>query len=127
MREVDEHLQSSGGAIHLAKAEFFRTLGHPIRVRIVELLRDGERSVGDLQSALKLDSGGASQHLAVLRREGVLARRKEGTSVFYSVKDVGTFQLLETARQILSARFEETQALLEGLAAPAAPLRGDRR
>ena len=124
---MDGHLEPAGSAIHLAKAELFRTLGHPIRVRIVELLRHGERSVGDLQSALKLESAGASQHLAVLRREGLLERRKEGTSVFYAVKDVRTFQLLETARQILSARFEETQALLEGLAEPVAPLRGGRR
>lgn len=95
-------------------------------MRIVELLRDGERSVRDLQSALELDSGGASQHLMVLRREGLLERRKEGTSVFYSVKDVRTFQLVAMARQILSTRFEETQALLEGLATPVAPGTGDR-
>lgn len=111
--------RSSSNAIHLAKAAFFRTLGHPIRLRIVELLRDGERSVRDLQSALELGSGGASQHLMVLRREGLLERRKEGTNVFYSVKDVRTFQLVEMARQILSTRFEETQTLLEGLATPA--------
>lgn len=113
---------SSNEAIHLIKAELFRTLGHPLRVRILEILRDGEQSVGALQAALD-DNGAASQHLTVLRRQGLVASRKEGTSVFYSVKDARTFQLLETARQLLSARVEETAALLEGLV-DAAPVGG---
>lgn len=114
-------------AIHLIKAELFRTLGHPLRVRILEILRDGEQSVGALQAALD-DHGAASQHLTVLRRQSLVSSRKEGTSVFYSVKDARTFQLLEIARQLLTARFEETAALLEGLAdaAPAGQL-GTRR
>ncbi len=99
------------------KADFFRTLGHPARVRILELLRDGERSVGDLQAALELDSSGTSQHLSVLKRAGMLESRKDGTSVYYRVKDPRTFQLLEVARQILTAQLEETRALLDDLAA----------
>lgn len=87
--------------LHVVKAEFFRTLGHPVRVRILELLRDGERSVGALQVALDLDSGGTSQQLAALRRIGVVEGRRAGTSVFYSVTDDAVFDLLEDARQIL--------------------------
>ena len=67
--------------IYVAKAEFFRVLGHPARVRILELLREGEHSVGELQVALGLDSSGTSQHLGVLRRQGILESRREGTSV----------------------------------------------
>jgi DNA-binding transcriptional ArsR family regulator len=104
--------------IHRVKADFFRSLGHPARVRILEALREGERSVRDLQNELALDSSGASQHLLLLRRQGLLDSRKEGTSVYYRVKDPRTFQLLEVARQLLSAQFAETQALLDGLAAP---------
>lgn len=106
--------------IHRVKAEFFRVLGHPVRVRILELLRDGERSVGDLQAALEIDSSGTSQHLGVLRKQGLLESRREGTSVFYRVKDPRTFQLLEVARQILTGHFEHTQALLGELAQPTA-------
>jgi DNA-binding transcriptional ArsR family regulator len=102
--------------IHRVKAEFFRVLGHPVRVRILELLRDGERSVGDLQTALGIDSSGTSQHLGVLRKQGLLESRREGTSVYYRVKDPRTFQLLEVARQILTTHFEDTQALLGELA-----------
>jgi len=59
-------------AVYQMKAEFFRILGHPVRVRILELLRDGERTVGDLQNELQMDSGGTSQHLGVLRKHGII-------------------------------------------------------
>ena len=104
--------------IHQVKAEFFRVLGHPIRVRILELLRERERSVGDLQDALGIDSSGTSQHLGALRKAGLVEGRRAGTSVFYRVKDPRTFQLLEVARQILTSHYEDTQAILGELARP---------
>ena len=110
--------------IYVVKAEFFRVLGHPARVRILELLRDGEMSVGELQAELRLDSSGTSQHLGVLRRQGILESRKEGTSVFYRARDPRIFELLEVARRILTSSLEATQALLSELAtgpAPSAP------
>lgn len=114
--------------IHRVKAEFFKVLGHPVRVRVLELLRDGERSVGDLQAALEIDSSGTSQHLSALRRQGLLESRREGTSVFYRVKDPRTFQILELARQILTSHFEDAQALLGELGQPEStkPARGRR-
>ena len=105
----------SSEPIYRLKADFFRLLGHPARVRILELLRSGERTVGDLQSALGLDSSGTSQHLTAMRRQGLLESRRAGTSVFYRVKDPRTFQLLETAKQILTSQLEETRDLLGGL------------
>jgi DNA-binding transcriptional ArsR family regulator len=104
--------------IHSIKADFFRVLGHPARVRILELLRDGDRTVGELQAALSLDSSGTSQHLAALRRIGLVEGRREGTSVRYSVRDARTFELLELARQIISSGLAETKALLEELSVP---------
>ena len=113
--------------IYLVKAEFFRTLGHPVRVRILELLRAGELTVGELQQQLELDSSGTSQHLGALRKQGVLESRREGTSVHYRVKDPRTFQLLEIARQILSAHLEETSALLGDLSPDVAAVASDDR
>jgi ArsR family transcriptional regulator len=98
------------------KAEFFRLLSHPARVRIIELLRDQERTVGDLQAALGLDSSGTSQHLGAMRRQGLLENRRAGTSIYYRVADPRVFQLLEVARQILATQLQETSALMEGLA-----------
>jgi ArsR family transcriptional regulator len=101
--------------IYRLKADFFRLLGHPARVRILEILRDGERSVGDLQAALGLDSSGTSQHLTAMRRQGILESRRAGTSVFYRVKDPRMSELLEVAKQILTAQLEETNELLGDL------------
>jgi ArsR family transcriptional regulator len=121
VKRVAKTGRAAGSAhpIHVVKAEFFRTLGHPVRVRILELLREDERTVGDLQAALALDSSGTSQHLSALRRQGVVENRRDGTSVYYRVKDPRTFQLLEVARQILTSNLEETQALLGDLEASA--------
>jgi DNA-binding transcriptional ArsR family regulator len=123
-----EALGSDGQAhpIYRLKADFFRLLGHPVRVRVLELLRDGERTVGELQTALELDSGGMSQHLTAMRRQGVLESRKEGAKVYYRVKDPRTFQLLAVAREILASQLEESRSILGDLAA-AAPAPAARR
>ncbi len=102
--------------VHEVKANLFRVLGHPARVRILELLREGERSVGTLQAELGLDSGGTSQHLAALRRIGLVESRREGTSVFYRVDDETVFDLLEAGRAIIGRRLAEQQALLREIA-----------
>lgn len=102
--------------IYALKAEFFRALGHPVRVRILQLLREGERTVGSLQAALDLDSSGTSQQLAALRKQGLVESRREGTSVYYRVKDARTLELLELAKAIIVANLAEGQALLDGLA-----------
>jgi DNA-binding transcriptional ArsR family regulator len=106
---------SSSRPVHEAKATLFRVLGHPVRVRILELLRDGERAVGSLQAELGLDSGGTSQHLAALRRVGVVESRREGTSVYYRVDDPGVFDLLEAGRAIIGRRLAEQQSILREL------------
>jgi ArsR family transcriptional regulator len=102
--------------IYALKADFFRALGNPARVRLLQLLRDGERTVGDLQEAVELDSSGTSQHLAALRKQGLVAGRREGTNVYYRVKDARTLELLELAKRIISANLEENRLLLDDLA-----------
>ena len=67
--------------IHRVKADFFKVLGHPVRVRILELVRERERSVGELQAALEIDSSGTSQHLAALRKQGLLELIADGVSI----------------------------------------------
>ena len=103
--------------LYVAKASLFRTLGHPARVRILELLRDGEHSVGALQEALGLDSGGTSQHLAALRRIGLVESRKEGTSVYYRATGPSVFALLDVGQGLIARSLEAQQVLLEELSA----------
>lgn len=104
--------------VYVIKARLFRVLGHPVRIRILELLVDGERTVGDLQGELALDSSGTSQHLAALRQQGVLESRRAGTSVFYRIRDPRVAELLATARQILTSALTDSHALLGHLAEP---------
>jgi DNA-binding transcriptional ArsR family regulator len=98
--------------VHEIKANLFRVLGHPARVRILEVLRDGEQSVGALQTELELDSSGTSQHLAALRRIGLVQSRRDGTSVYYRVDDVRVFDLLSAGRDIIGRQLAEQQSIL---------------
>jgi DNA-binding transcriptional ArsR family regulator len=103
--------------VYVVKAQLFRVLGHPVRIRILELLSDGERTVGDLQARLELDSSGTSQHLGALRQLGLLETRREGTSVYYRIKDPRVSQLLTVAREILTSALSDSHALFSELAA----------
>jgi ArsR family transcriptional regulator len=111
--------------VYAVKAQLFRVLGHPVRIRILELLSDGERTVGDLQAELNLDSSSTSQHLAALRQQGVLDSRRAGTSVYYRIRDPRVTQLLAVAKQILTSALSDSHALLSDLAdqPPAGPRR----
>ena len=102
--------------VHEIKANLFRVLGHPARIRILEVLRAGERSVGALQGELELDSSGTSQHLAALRRIGLVQSRRDGTSVYYRVDDERVFDLLSAGRDIIGRQLAEQQSILGELA-----------
>ena len=97
------------------KAAFFRALAHPIRIRILELLVKGGRSVQELQEALSVDQPVVSQQLAVLRANNIVSGRKEGVSVRYALRDPLIGELLETARQIFNNHLVGTQDLLKQL------------
>ena len=107
--------------IHQVKAEFFKTLSHPARIRVLEVLRDGERTVGQLVPDVGIEASHLSQQLAVLRRAGLVQTRKEGASVIYSVTDPDIFELLEVAKRIL------TSSLLQSREAILAELQNDNR
>lgn len=96
------------------KAELFKALAHPARIHILELLRDGEMTVSDLQAALDIESSSVSQQLAVLRGRQLVTGRKEGTSVHYRVADPHVFDLLDTARAMFRAHLAAMQELAEG-------------
>jgi DNA-binding transcriptional ArsR family regulator len=101
--------------VYVVKANLFRVLGHPIRVRILELLREGERSVGRLQAELELSEGNTSQHLGALRQIGLVDSRREGTTVYYRVDDPRVFDLLAVGRDLVEARLQEQVSLLSEL------------
>jgi ArsR family transcriptional regulator len=107
------------------KAELFRALAHPVRVRALERLVDpalesrelsaGELSVGELAEQLGLEVAQVSQQLAVLRRANVVVTRRDGNTIYYSVRDPRISQLLAVARQLLLANLQDSQTLLASL------------
>lgn len=94
------------------KAEFFRALAHPLRIRILELLRSGPRSVTQIQEATGAPGSSVSQQLAVLRGRNIVVAERRGTTIIYSVLDPELFQLLDVARRIFNAHLSDTINLL---------------
>ena len=103
-------------ALRKFKAEFFKALAHPGRIQIVESLRTGEKTVGEIQMLLADEPASASQHLSLLRAKGIVEGRKSGTSVYYRVRDPKVFELLDVARGIFNAHLIDTQEMLHQLA-----------
>lgn len=103
--------------LYKLKAEFFKTLGHPARIRILELLVEGDRSVGQLQSEVGLEASHMSQQLAVLRRAGVVDARKHGNSVIYSLASPDLAELLAVARKVLTGLLSGQVSMLADLEA----------
>jgi ArsR family transcriptional regulator len=103
--------------LYKLKAEFFKTLGHPARIRILELLALGEHSVGQLQAEVGLESSHMSQQLAVLRRAGVVVARKEGNSVIYSMPSPDMAELMAVARKVLAGVLSDQMSVLKDLKA----------
>ena len=102
--------------LYKLKGEFFKTLGHPARIRILELLADQDRSVGELLPEVGLESSNLSQQLGVLRRAGVVTARKDGNTVIYMLRDPLVADLLAVAKQLLLASLTQTRDLLDDLA-----------
>jgi DNA-binding transcriptional ArsR family regulator len=102
-------------ALQAFKADFFRALAHPIRIRILETLGEGERSVQELQSALRLDQPVVSQQLAVLRAKNIVASRKVGSTVRYALSDPLITKLLSVAREIFNNHLVDSQSMLREL------------
>jgi ArsR family transcriptional regulator len=103
--------------LHKLKAEFFKTLGHPARIRILELLTEGKHSVGELQAGVGLESSHMSQQLAVLRRAGVVHADKRGNSVIYSLASTDMAELMAVARKVLTGQLNDQVSVLEDLKA----------
>ncbi len=97
------------------KSELFRALAHPTRIRILEQLVDGERSVQDLQGALTLEQPIVSQHLAALRAKNVVTVRREGTLAYYALSSPLVADLLRVAREFLGHHLSESRSMLREL------------
>ena len=107
--------------LYQLKAEFFKTLGHPARIRVLELLSEREHAVAEMLPEVGIEPANLSQQLAVLRRAGLVATRKEGSNVYYSLTTPRVVELLTAARAILTGVLSGQMELLEDLRAPSVP------
>ncbi|WP_377269828.1 ArsR/SmtB family transcription factor [Peterkaempfera sp. SMS 1(5)a] len=101
--------------LYQAKAEFFRTLGHPARIRVLELLQDGPMPVRELLAAIDIEAPSLSQQLAVLRRTGLVTSTREGNTVVYALSTPDVADLLRAARRILTDMLTDQGELLAEL------------
>ncbi len=101
------------------KAELFKALSHPTRIRILELLRDGEKGVGQLQLELGPEGSTVSQQLAILRMKNMVDTRRVGNAIYYRLRDPQIAGLLDAARGIFEAHVIQLQALAEDVNGPA--------
>ncbi|HET8591341.1 MAG TPA: metalloregulator ArsR/SmtB family transcription factor [Nakamurella sp.] len=106
--------------LYKLKADFFRTLGHPARIRILELLVEGERSVAELMPEVGLEASHLSQQLGVLRRAGVVESHKQGNTVIYRLATPDIADLMAVARRVLTGMLSDQASLLADLRADAA-------
>ncbi|WP_406055943.1 metalloregulator ArsR/SmtB family transcription factor [Streptomyces sp. NBC_01077] len=113
--------------LYQAKAEFFRMLGHPVRIRVLELLQRGPMPVRELLARIEVEPAALSQQLAVLRRFGIVTASREGSTVVYTLAGGDVTQLMQAARRILTEMLTGQGRLLAELhesdtpAAPATP------
>ena len=107
--------QALAGELQTFKAQFFRALAHPTRIRMLEILVRGGHTVQELQEALMLDQPIVSQQLAVLRNQGIVSAQKEGLSVRYTLRDPLVGELLDLARRIFNNQLAGTRGLLREL------------
>ena len=105
--------------LYQAKADFFRTIGHPVRIRVLELLQDGPRPVHELLADIQVESSSLSQQLAVLRRAGLVVSSREGGEVIYTLSTTEVVELLRAARHILTSMLAGQEELLAQLRADA--------
>lgn len=95
------------------KADFFKALSHPLRIRILELLSEGDKNVNELQTLIGSEGSAVSQQLSILRSKNIVYSQKDGTKVTYSLRDPQIISLLAVARQIFNNHLIDTISMLD--------------
>ena len=97
------------------KADFLKSVAHPLRLQIIEYLKNKEASVGEMVKAIGVEQSGLSKHLSILRMAGIVSSRQEKATVFYSIRDGDIFHVLRPIAEILRKKLKESQNVLAHL------------
>jgi len=90
----------------------FKALAHPTRIQIVKLLRDGEMCVCNILPNLDSEQSNTSQHLTILKNQGIVESKKDGSKVIYSIKNTEVYDMLNLVEAIILRQIEETKTSL---------------
>lgn len=104
--------------LYESKADFFRTMGHPVRIRVLELLGDGPMAVRDLLADVEIEASSLSQQLGVLRRAGIVVSYREGSAVMYALAGPDVAEVMAAARRFITAMLAGQAELLDELRDP---------
>ncbi len=109
-------MDSRAELVFKIKADFLKSLAHPVRLEVIEYLKTKEASVGEMVKELGVEQSGLSKHLAILRQAGIVASRQEKVTVYYSIRDKDIYQVLRPIAEILRKKLSESQRVLAHLA-----------
>jgi DNA-binding transcriptional ArsR family regulator len=97
------------------KADFLRVIAHPLRLQVIELLKDGEKNAGSIARKLNIPQSSLSRHLLALKEVGILRARQQGTIIYYSIEMHGIFRVLRPIALMLQKRLHKTELALKRL------------
>ncbi len=97
------------------KADFLKALAHPLRLQVVEFLKNGEKNVSSIIKALGIPQSSLSRHLTILRDAGILKSRQEGTVIYYNIDDHDIFHVLRPIAEMLRKKLRKSEAVLNSL------------
>lgn len=97
------------------KADFLRVLSHPVRLQVIEFLKNGESNVGSIANVLRIPQSSLSRHLMSLKEAGILKSRQQGTTIFYGIEDPDIFQILRPIAEMLRKKIKKTGIVLSSL------------
>ena len=101
--------------VYMVKADFMKALAHPMRLKVIEFLKRGERNVGDMMKGLGVEQSSLSRHLAILKQNGILKTRQEKTAIYYDIEDHDIFKILRPIAEILRKKFKNAEVILNSL------------
>lgn len=96
-------------------AEFLRSMAHPVRIQVIKLLSEEEKCVRDILDIVGIEQSNLSQHLSVLKKQGIIDSRQNGTKVIYNLVYYPAVEIVDTVGQVLRTRVFQSQMLLEHL------------
>ena len=111
-KEMDKHMEEKIFQMH---AEVCKSMANPTRLRIMNLLREGEKSVEELRERLRLPKANLSQHLGVLRHRRIVSTRRDGLNIYYKVANPKIIRACDILREVLFEQLQEGQQLIRGI------------